>query len=113
MPSQDEWRGRMGATWAAETAAQDRFLDPLGRLGVDALAPGSDWRILDLGCGAGSSTLELAAEADVTFVGIGDLNRVLSRWNDGTPPALNAVIPEPASAVAFLGLAGVGLISRR
>jgi SAM-dependent methyltransferase len=63
MPTQDEWRGATGAKWAAEAAVQDRFLDPLGRAGIEALAPEADWRLLDFGCGAGSSSLELAQRA--------------------------------------------------
>jgi Esterase-like activity of phytase len=38
------------------------------------------------------------------FVGIADLNVILSNWNAGTPPLAGSVVPEPASAVIVCAL---------
>ena len=54
------WNDATGPTWAELQPMLDRQLDPLGRLAMDALAPAPGEHILDIGCGAGSTSLELA-----------------------------------------------------
>lgn len=56
----------------------------------------------------------LDPRADVNgdgFVGINDLNTVLGNWNSGTPPLTNSNIPEPATSMLF-GLAGMSWLKR-
>lgn len=60
MPTIDDWRGRLGRDWAEHADQQDRFLAPLGELGLEALGPVEGAKVLDLGCGAGATTLALA-----------------------------------------------------
>ncbi|HEY8572603.1 class I SAM-dependent methyltransferase [Phenylobacterium sp.] len=55
------WNESAGPVWAQSQAALDRQLAPLGRAGMAVLAPGPGERILDVGCGAGETTLELKA----------------------------------------------------
>lgn len=54
------WNETAGPTWAGLQAPLDRQLAPLGRAAMAALAPGSGWCVLDVGCGAGETSLELA-----------------------------------------------------
>jgi SAM-dependent methyltransferase len=54
------WNGGGGASWAAAGARMDRELERLGALAMDALAPAVGSSVLDVGCGAGTTTLELA-----------------------------------------------------
>ncbi len=46
------------------------------------------------------------------FVGLADLDVVLNTWNNGTPPASGAAVPEPAS-LALVGLGGLAMLRRR
>jgi SAM-dependent methyltransferase len=54
------WNGNVGDSWAAQQERLDRQLDPLGRAALAALAPRTGERVLDVGCGSGQTTLQLA-----------------------------------------------------
>ncbi|MGM0585385.1 MAG: class I SAM-dependent methyltransferase [Pseudomonadota bacterium] len=60
MSTIEEWRGRLGRDWAARADVQDRMLAPLGEMALERLEPLEGARVLDLGCGAGATTLALA-----------------------------------------------------
>lgn len=66
------WNAAAGQTWAALQERLDRQLEPLGRAAIDALDPAADERIIDIGCGAGQTSLELAGEVgpDGTVLGV-------------------------------------------
>ena len=67
MYAADEWRGAQGRRWAKGAEAQDRFLAPFGEAAMTAQGPVAALRVLDLGCGAGATTVALAqAGARVT-----------------------------------------------
>jgi len=55
------WNTSAGETWAALQENLDRQLEPLGRLAMDALGPRPGEHVVDIGCGCGQTTLELAA----------------------------------------------------
>jgi SAM-dependent methyltransferase len=56
----DYWNATAGETWAALQENLDRQIEPLGRRAMDALAPFAGERVIDIGCGCGQTTLELA-----------------------------------------------------
>lgn len=69
-PTQAEyWNGPAGDTWASESDALDPRLAHFGRTAMQALAPSLGERILDVGCGAGATSRELAR-------GVGDAGQV-------------------------------------
>ena len=56
------WNAAAGETWVAQQDRLDRQLQPLGRAAIDALDPAADERLIDIGCGCGQTSLELAGE---------------------------------------------------
>ncbi|MBT3069443.1 class I SAM-dependent methyltransferase [Rhodomicrobium sp. Az07] len=54
-----EWR-RKGEIWVVNHERIDRMLAPLGRAALDVAAPKPGESVLDVGCGAGTTTLQLA-----------------------------------------------------
>lgn len=63
LPNQDQsanWNTASGATWVAMQPVLDRILAPYEGLVVDAGFPGEGGRVLDIGCGAGATTLAMA-----------------------------------------------------
>jgi SAM-dependent methyltransferase len=69
------WNEAAGPTWADLQAPLDRQLQPLGRRAMAELDLGPGKRVLDIGCGAGETTLELAATG-AEAVGV-DISRPL------------------------------------
>lgn len=55
-----DWPGRSGEIWRDNQARLDRMLAPCGAAAIATAAPAPGERILDIGCGSGASSLELA-----------------------------------------------------
>ena len=60
MTEAEEWAGKRGSLWAARMEALDRQLAPAGAIAMRALSPAAGERVLDLGCGAGAMSAEIA-----------------------------------------------------
>ena len=60
------WNNSAGATWAALQDRLDRQIEPLGQRAMDAGAPKAGEQVLDIGCGCGQTSLELAQRVGPT-----------------------------------------------
>lgn len=69
------WNESAGPTWAELQVPLDRQLAPLGRRAMSELDLGPGRRVLDVGCGAGETTLSLA-QTGAAAVGV-DISRPL------------------------------------
>jgi len=54
------WRGRSGQAWVELQAVLDQMFKPFEALLVEAVSAGYGTRVLDIGCGTGSTTLAVA-----------------------------------------------------
>ncbi len=70
----ERWNTVTGQTWAELQAEIDALIQPLGLEAIDALAPSPGEHVLDIGCGCGQSSLDLAervgAQGQVTGVDV-------------------------------------------
>ena len=75
-----DWNGQSGERWVANQARLDAMAAVFGQAAIEAAAPATGERVLDVGCGAGASTLALAAR-----VGAGGTNPGIA---DGFEPSI-------------------------
>lgn len=91
----DYWNAQVGETWASFQAQLDRQISPLGRAALDALAPAEGEAVLDIGCGCGETTIDLAARVGVAgrVVGV-DISRPMLEVARHRPVPAGARRPE-------------------
>jgi SAM-dependent methyltransferase len=84
------WNLQAGPVWAENQGRLDRQLDPLGRAAQRALDPRPGERLLDVGCGCGHTTLQLAdavaPEGVVTGIDISRPMLEVARSRAGNAP---------------------------
>ena len=56
-----DWNGQSGERWVAYLARLDAMMAVFGQAAIEATAPAVGERVLDVGCGAGASSLQLVA----------------------------------------------------
>ncbi|MBP7001475.1 methyltransferase domain-containing protein [Amaricoccus sp.] len=115
MASDPTWAGDVGRVWAAMHEATDRHMQEIGALVLERLDARPGERIIDLGCGAGTTTRAIAEavgpEGHVLGVDVsGDLAAQARRIVAGLPQA--EVILADAARHAFAPGRADALFSR-
>ncbi|KGF78331.1 SAM-dependent methyltransferase [Massilia sp. JS1662] len=108
-----DWNGQSGERWVANQARLDAMLAVFGEAAMEAAAPATGERVLDVGCGAGASSLALAdrvgAGGQVLGVDISTplIDRARALAPPGTPvqfqvaDASSAQLPEGAFDILY------------
>ncbi len=55
-----DWKGQSGERWVAYQARLDAIMAVFGQAAIEAAAPATGEHVVDVGCGAGASSLDLA-----------------------------------------------------
>src|SRR5919202_367006 len=97
------WNGTAADTWVAQQERLDRQLDPLGRAALRVLAPRPGEHVLDVGCGSGQTTLQLADAVgpDGRVVGVDVSSQLLAAARRRPRPANVAFEQADAQTYAF------------
>ncbi|ANL75001.1 SAM-dependent methyltransferase protein (plasmid) [Rhizobium phaseoli] len=108
-----DWNGQSGERWVAYQARLDAMMAVFGQAAIEAAAPAIGESVLDVGCGAGASSLDLAARVgaggQVLGVDISEplIGRARERAPQDTPvlfqvaDASSAELPEGAFDILF------------
>jgi len=56
-----DWKGQSGERWVTYQARLDAMMAVFGQAAIEVAAPAMGERVLDVGCGAGATSLDLAA----------------------------------------------------
>jgi len=108
-----DWNGQSGERWVANQARLDAMVEVFGQAAIEAAAPATNERVLDVGCGAGASSRALAARVgaggQVLGVDISEplIDRARTLARQDTPAlfqvadASSAELPEGAFDILF------------
>ncbi|MGY3239461.1 SAM-dependent methyltransferase [Bradyrhizobium sp. USDA 4472] len=108
-----DWNGQSGERWIVHQAQLDARLAVFGEAAIEAAAPAAGERVLDVGCGAGTSSLALAVRvgAGGQVLGVDISEPLIARARAIAPPdmpvvfrvadASSAELPEGAFDILF------------
>src|SRR3989442_906099 len=97
-----EWNGAMGERWVAMREETNRIVVPFGDAALEAAAPQQGERVIDIGCGCGDTSIELARRVGATGSVLGiDVSRPMTPLSAArtamgiTPPPSDPDAPGP------------------
>ncbi|MEL4886930.1 class I SAM-dependent methyltransferase [Pectobacterium betavasculorum] len=108
-----DWNGQSGESWVTNQARLDAMLAVFGQAAIEAVAPEAGERVLDVGCGAGASSMALAARVGASgqVLGVDISEPLISRARALSPQetstlfqvadASRAELPEGAFDILF------------
>jgi SAM-dependent methyltransferase len=110
-----DWNGRSGERWVLNQARLDHMLADFGDAAIRAAAPGKGEHVLDIGCGAGTTSLALAG-----LVGPGghvqgvDISQpLIARARENAPAGVPVAFEAADAATASLPQAAFDLLFSR
>ena len=93
----DYWNGQAGETWVQTAAQTDRLLAPISEIVIDRAGVSAGERVVDIGCGCGTTSLELAdAGAQVWGVDISEPMLALAKKRAGIREDLSFSVGDAA-----------------
>lgn len=102
----EDWNGLLGQRWAEEQAYLDRLTGPFGAAALKAASPQAGERVIDIGCGCGDTTLDLARAVGPSGTVLGvDVSRpmlAVARQRAEASGLANAEFREADASVATL-----------
>jgi len=82
------WNGPAGRRWMDRQDTQDVLLAPIAELLLDRAHPGKGERVVDIGCGCGATSIELARRVGPTGYVLGvDISEPMLGWARERAPA--------------------------
>jgi SAM-dependent methyltransferase len=103
------WNETAGPTWVELQNQLDRMIEPMGAAGLAALAPVAGEAILDIGCGCGQTTLQIAEAVGTSGAVVGaDISApmlAVARARPVPPAAAQPQFREADAQTADLGQA--------
>jgi SAM-dependent methyltransferase len=108
-----DWKGQSGERWVAYQARLDAMMAVFGQAAIEAARPAAGERVLDIGCGAGATSLDLAARvgAGGHVLGVDISEPLIARARALAPPdspalfqvadASSAELPEGTFDILF------------
>jgi len=108
-----DWNGQSGERWVANQARLDAMVAVFGQAAIESVAPATGECVLDVGCGAGASTMALATRvgAGGQVLGVDISEPLIGRARALAPPdtpalfqvadASSAELPEGAFDILF------------
>lgn len=108
VPMQREyWNGKVGEEWVRHADPMDAMLAALTAPAIDALGLRAGESVLDIGCGAGSTTLQLAAQVQPDGAALGaDISEPLLKLAKERAAAAGSIAQFVEADVANTPLAG-------
>jgi ubiquinone/menaquinone biosynthesis C-methylase UbiE len=109
------WNGTAGQRWIARQEMQDMVLAPVSKILLDRAGAAERDQVIDIGCGCGATTIELAGRVgpEGHVIGVDISAPMLARARERTPPDLPVTFVCADATVHPFEAARTGLLFSR
>lgn len=115
MPPPHDWSGTSGDNWVIHQQRLDAMLDGLGKAAIAAANPQPGEMVIDVGCGAGTTSFALADRVGAAgeVLGVDISPQLVARAQADTPPKLPVTFRVADAATALLPTGAFDLLFSR